>query len=927
MNAESPTLLQRFLRIGTTYRVPSLIFLLVVSLLAALGLPRVTIDAGFERLGPATDPAREAYLHVAREFGSDNRTFIYLRDEQLWSPAKLQALEQLHRELQQLPFVERIDDLFTAHGVRSIDGQLQAQVLLAGAPEDAEGAERARRTALDTPTALRNIVSADGKAIAIGVAVRERHEGAAGSEINDALERLLVPARKHFATAIQVGPPRVEAEIRQGIVRDLSLLVPAAILLLVLGVFAFCRSVFAALASLLVGSLSLLWTFGLMGHAGIPLSILSAMLPALVVAIAAAEIVRMASVGDHAPPAAATADEAASMAGAAGSMARSLGRPAVLTLLTTALGFASNAFSGIEIIRDFALAATFAVLANGLITVLLVPMLHAALGLRLAPRRHLATGRAATVALGVLAWLRRRSAMWGLAIAAALCTAAVQLAPSLQVSNEPLSFFSTDRPLVQAAAVMHDDLAGVGIFYITLDGNAEGAFRDPANLQRLADIQAFISKQQIFDRSLSLADMVAQANQASANGRPDAYRVPPSRKLAAQYLLLYPPQALAPYVSHDFRRANIVVRHSMRDSSTLNRHVRELQQAVTSYAGPGMATALVGENLLINGAADRLLKGQALALAALLVVVFIVTSLMFTSAKGGIVALVPSMLPILMILGIMRVLAIPLNAGTALVAIVAIVIALEGTVRLFSRYSELCRGATTYDEAVVATVKTETAPMVAVSLAVAAGFGVLALSEFALIAQFGVLAAVAMLASIVVNLLITPLVMSHVRPVGLYEILAVSMQREALEHSPLFHDMTPYQIRKTILLSELREYRDGDRLIEQGTMGRSMYIVVGGQLEVVRRDGARETRLARLGPGDVFGEIGFVHETYRTADVRALGAVSVLCIDHERLKKDLALFPHIMSKLNFNISGILGKRLAEVVDANHAPAAKTADDR
>ena len=42
---------------------------------------------------------------------------------------------------------------------------------------------------------------------------------------------------------------------------------------------------------------------------------------------------------------------------------------------------------------------------------------------------------------------------------------------------------------------------------------------------------------------------------------------------------------------------------------------------------------------MINGAADRLLKGQALALAALLVVVFIVTSLMFTSAKGGIVAL------------------------------------------------------------------------------------------------------------------------------------------------------------------------------------------------------------------------------------------------------------------------------------------------
>ena len=97
-----------------------------------------------------------------------------------------------------------------------------------------------------------------------------------------------------------------------------------------------------------------------------------------------------------------------------------------------------------------------------------------------------------------------------------------------------------------------------------------------------------------------------------------------------------------------------------------------------------------------------------------------------------------------------------------------------------------------------------------------------------------------------------------------------------------------------------------------------MYLVVSGQLEVVRREGAQEQRRALLGPGDVFGEIGFVREIYRTADVRALGNVAVLRFDHDRLKKDLALFPHIMAKLNFNISGILGMRLAEFVEKHQA---------
>jgi CRP-like cAMP-binding protein len=165
--------------------------------------------------------------------------------------------------------------------------------------------------------------------------------------------------------------------------------------------------------------------------------------------------------------------------------------------------------------------------------------------------------------------------------------------------------------------------------------------------------------------------------------------------------------------------------------------------------------------------------------------------------------------------------------------------------------------------------------------------------------------------------------MSRIRLVGLYEILTMSMRREALECSPLFHGMSGYQIRKTILISELRNYRDGEHLIEQGTVGRSMYLLVSGQLEVVRHKELGEWRVALFEPGDVFGEIGFVHETYRTADVRALGDVSVLRFDHDRLRRDLVFFPSIMAKLIFNISGILGKRLAEVVEKQQSPASPT----
>jgi predicted RND superfamily exporter protein len=921
MTGEPLSLWRRFLRIGADHPISSVVVMVAISAMACLGVLQLKIDTGADQLMAKDAPDRQAYLHVVREFGSDNRTFIYLHDEHLWSPQKLQALEQLHNELRQLPFVERVDDLFTSPTVRSVDGQLTAQPLLGPVPLDSSDAERVRAAALDDPIAARNLISADGKSLVIGISVREAVQGAGAADVHDTLERVLVRARAQFPALFQVGPARVGAEIRRGLLRDLSVMVPAVALVLAVAVFGFSRSLFAALLPLVIGAVTLLWTFGLMGYLDIPVTLLSAMLPTLVVVIGATGLLRLACVWNDMPPDADPQTGGDAERGRAiDFIERNLDASTLLKILTLALGFAGSALVGIPALRGFGVAAAFAILANSLVLILLLPVLYRGFG---GHRRHNRQApfsrwlsRQAVRAIGLV---RHRLAVGGLVLLVLACLAAVSLAPRFRVSHEPLAFFPAAGNLVKTSDRIHEELAGVKVFYITLDANTERAFLDPANLQRLAEIQAFIAKQQVFDRSLSLADIVSQANREAAGGRETAYQVPPSRKLVGQYLLLHRSQDLQPYVSHDYRRANIVVRHNVRDAATLNHHLSELRLAVAQYAGPSMSTAVVGEGVLINAGVDRLLKIQAMVVAAIFAFVLVVMSLLFTSIKGGVVALMPSLIPVLMILGMMRILEMPLNMATALVAVIAIGITVEGTSRLFARYSDLCRNAADYDQAVIETLKAEAAPMIVVRLLMAMCFGAMLLSDFALIAQFGALASVAMLFSIGANLLIIPLVMSRIRLVGLYEILAMSMQREALEGCTLFTGLNSYQIRKTILISELREFKDGECLIEQGTVGRSMFLVVGGQIEVVRHDAATSQRLALLGPGDVFGEIGFVHETYRTADVRALGDVSVLRFDHNRLRRDLALFPHIMAKLNFNISGILGKRLAEMVEAQQPP--------
>ena len=233
---------------------------------------------------------------------------------------------------------------------------------------------------------------------------------------------------------------------------------------------------------------------------------------------------------------------------------------------------------------------------------------------------------------------------------------------------------------------------------------------------------------------------------------------------------------------------------------------------------------------------------------------------------------------------------------------------------LFSRFNELCRRTSDYEAAVGTTVQEEATPIVATSFALALGFGVLLFSNFTIIAQFGALSAATMLFSVFANLLITPIIMSRIRLIGLHQILALTIQQALLEKSPLFREMSNYQIRKAILISETHEFRHDELVIKQGSVDRSMYVLLSGRAEVLWHDGPRTQRIRYLNSGDVFGEIGFIREIRRTADVRAITDVSVLRYDLERIRKDLKFFPRIVAQINFNISCILGERLAEQLD-------------
>lgn len=112
---------------------------------------------------------------------------------------------------------------------------------------------------------------------------------------------------------------------------------------------------------------------------------------------------------------------------------------------------------------------------------------------------------------------------------------------------------------------------------------------------------------------------------------------------------------------------------------------------------------------------------------------------------------------------------------------------------------------------------------------------------------------------------------------------------------------------KALGKSNIIECAAGDRVLKKGGVARNLFVVLEGNLEV--RDG--DTLIRVLSTGDVFGEMAFLLEQPRAADVYAATDCRILSLSEGTLRKSIATEPAVAAQLLLNISKILCKRVLE----------------
>jgi CRP/FNR family transcriptional regulator len=102
-----------------------------------------------------------------------------------------------------------------------------------------------------------------------------------------------------------------------------------------------------------------------------------------------------------------------------------------------------------------------------------------------------------------------------------------------------------------------------------------------------------------------------------------------------------------------------------------------------------------------------------------------------------------------------------------------------------------------------------------------------------------------------------------------------------------------------------RALKDGEYLVRQGEVGDCMYVIQSGWIEVIAETAGTEVSLARLGKGEMLGEMAVFERDVRSASARAVGEARVLTVDKRnflrRVSEDPSLALRLMETMSHRI--------------------------
>ena len=724
------------------------------------------------------NPQLLAYEAMENTYAKGNNVFFAIvpEDRDATSALALEATAWLTEQAWQIPYSTRVDSITNfQHTTADGDDILVRDLVDEAARGDAKERSRIRAIALAEPRLAGRLIARDAGVGGINVTVELPGEDEAleGPLVAEFVRGLAGEVRERFP-GIDVrltGLVIFNQTFMEVSLNDLKTLVPASFAAMTLMLVLLTRGISGTFAIMLVVALSVMSAVGIGGWVGLPMTAASAIAPIVVLTVAIANCVHVYSTLVHSMQADAsrTLEERGGGALVRRTRTGELKRDAIvesvrlnlqpvfLASLTTTLGFLSMNFSEVPPFRHLGNFVAFGVASAFVLSVTFLPAL-----LSLLPIRVRATGHrhdAAMVALAEFVVRRRSVLLWGGGLVVVALVASI---PRNELNDVFLHYFDESIEFRRDADFTTRNLTGMYAMEYSLGSGEQGGISDPAYL---ADVAAFAEWYEAQPETLHvnvITDTFRKLNMSMHGDDPAEYRLPASRELAAQYLLLY--EMSLPYgldlnnrIDVDKSATRMVASTKTLSSNEVLALDRRALQWLADNAPSIVHPRSAGTTLMFAHLGWRNIIAMLVGTTIALVGISFVLILALRSLRVGLTSLVPNLVPGALGFGIWGLAVGEVGVSLSVVTTMTLGIVVDDTVHFLSKYRRARRelGCAPPDAVRVA-FRTVGRALLTTSLVLVAGFIVVSLSSFELNAGMGKLTALVIALALLADFFLLP---------------------------------------------------------------------------------------------------------------------------------------------------------------------------
>ncbi len=553
------------------------------------------------------------------------------------------------------------------------------------------------------------------------------------------------------------GLPYIRTLIAKKLQNELRLFVILALLVSALFLYIFFRSTKAVIFPMLIVLISVVFALGLMAIFGYKITMLTSIIPPLVIVIAVENCIFILNKYHY---------EYSHHHNQAKALSRVIQRIGVANLLTnaaTATGFAAFIITNNSLLVEFGLIAAISIMFIYALSLTLVPIFFSFLP---PPKpkytKHIEDSIARSIIDKAVYWVQyHRNLIYttmGICIVLGLIGAM-----RLKTSGTIVDDISKRDPIYKDMIFFENHFKGIMPLEIVVDTKKKKGVMNLATLKKIDRMQDSLKTYKELSKALSIVEVIKSAKQAFYGGDPEFYTLPNSNELTfmASYIPSFQAKKrsiLNNFIDSTYQVTRISVQMANVGTKKIDSIQHSLKPTIDSIFNPAkFIVTITGTSVVFLKGTNFLIRNLWESIALAIVVIAMLLAFLFTSWRMILISLIPNLIPQLMTGALMGFTGIPIKPSTILIFSIALGISVDNSIQFLSRYRlQLKQTGHNIPSSVISALQETGYSMIYSSTVLFFGFGIFVLSTFGGTQALGFLISFTLLVAGLLNMFVLP---------------------------------------------------------------------------------------------------------------------------------------------------------------------------